>query len=221
MLFIKIELYLPLVLRAGMAHNGTSERATCWSITINNPIDSEYKSVQLPAGWVLMGQLEQGAEGTVHFQGMLKTPQVRFSCVKKTFPRAHIEVARNPQALQQYVNKEESRVATVETRTSDIPTVFSYQSIIASQWSEDEWEAFVMDEMKLQGKKYDRGEAVLKYVDRLVSLDICRGRKGAEFIGINPMWRSSWKKFYRAILDRYYKEREAEWDALEKEKDSE
>ena len=41
---------------------------------------------------------------------MLKTPHIRFSAIKKQFPRAHIEIARNPIALQQYVVKTETRV---------------------------------------------------------------------------------------------------------------
>lgn len=71
------------------------KRASCWSVTINNPTEDELKCHHL--GWSLQGQFEQGEEtGTRHFQGMLKTgQQVRFAAVKKVFPRGHIEPARN------------------------------------------------------------------------------------------------------------------------------
>lgn len=88
-------------------------RATCWSLTINNPTKSDEEWIQQARqkGWQVEGQLEKGKEGTEHYQLMVKTPQVRFSAVKKQFPRAHIEIARNPAALAQYVAKEETREA--------------------------------------------------------------------------------------------------------------
>lgn len=61
-------------------------------------------------GWKIYGQEEIGENGTPHLQLMVKTPQVRFPQVKRVFPRAHIEPARNVTALRQYVEKEETRV---------------------------------------------------------------------------------------------------------------
>lgn len=173
-----------------------SERATCWSITINNPTLDEY-SIPLPVGWKLEGQLEKGEQGTEHYQGMLRTPQVRFSAVKKLFVRAHIEVAKNPVALKKYVHKEETRVAEVER----IPTLFEYQTIIAGKWIEAEYVAKVEFAVK-SGKIPDFDEIAMRYIDCLVARDIEQGRRGAEFIAINPMWRSSWKHFWRSIIIR-------------------
>lgn len=93
--------------------NQTTQRSNCWSITINNPTPDDFEQIHLAQqrGWVLLGQLEKGeVNGVTHIQAMLKTPQVRFSAVKKAFPRAHIEVARNPDALREYVTKEETKV---------------------------------------------------------------------------------------------------------------
>lgn len=89
-------------------------RGTCWSVTINNPTKSDDEYIALArqkSGWQVLGQLEQGEQGTPHYQLMVTTPQVRFSALKKTFPRAHIELARDRTALSKYVKKEESRVA--------------------------------------------------------------------------------------------------------------
>lgn len=176
-----------------------SDRATCWSITINNPTDDDMQ-IELPAGWRLTGQIEQGEEGTRHYQGMLNTPQVRFSAVKKVFKRAHIEIAKNKKALEKYVHKVETRIAEVADRTSDIPTLFEYQTIIAAAWDNDEFAEMVE---KPANQLTNTNELAMRYVDNLVARDIEEnGRRGAEFIGINPMWRSSWKIFWRSIIKR-------------------
>lgn len=174
-----------------------TERASCWSITINNPKNEEYQIV-LPAKWKLEGQLEKGAEGTIHYQGMLTTPQIRFSAVKKVFPRAHIEVARNKAALAKYVKKEDTRVASVER----IPTLFEYQTIIAEKWVDEEFRA--IGNRRIEANIFtDWDDVAMLYLDKLVSEDIESGRRGAEFIAINPMWRSSWKKFWSSIIKRH------------------
>lgn len=196
--------YLPLVLRADMT--SPDNRASCWSVTINNPTDAEV-NVTLPSGWKLTGQYEvgDGAE-TRHFQGMLKTPQVRFSAVKKMFPRAHIEVARNQAALKQYVDKEETRVASFGGNES--PTIFQYQDIIADDWNDEEYAEFVEEHLKLNVE----ADPLLAYVDHLCSKRIEEGAKGLEFVSVNPIWRSSWKRFGPAIVRR----RRAEKSAAEK-----
>lgn len=173
-----------------------SERSTCWSITINNPTEDEYL-IPLPVGWKIEGQLEVGDSGTQHYQGMLRTPQVRFSAVKKIFPRAHIEVARNPIALKQYVHKEETRVAEVDR----IPTLFEYETIIAKMWNEEEFQVRWQTAIRLESIP-DINLVAMKYIDSLVAADIENGRRGAEFIAINPMWRSAWIKFWRSIIKR-------------------
>jgi len=170
-----------------------SLRATTWSITINNPTEHETRC-NVP-GWKMTGQYEVGEEGTRHFQGMLKTPQVRFAQVKKEFPRAHIEVARNKEALALYVNKKETRVATYEAQ--GVPSMFEYQEIVARHWQEDVFEEYE----RMYPMKPDDERAML-YLDNIVSNLILEGFKGIEFIAINPMWRSSWKKFYRSIIKR-------------------
>lgn len=187
----------------------SDQRATCWSITINNPKEDEYKIV-LPARWKLEGQLERGAEGTEHYQGMLNTPQVRFAAVKKVFPRAHIEVARNKVALAKYVHKEETRVAAVEA----IPTLFEYQTIVANLWDEEvfksRWNEAVARATANSVPYID--DVAMCYIDGIVADDIESGRRGAEFIAINPMWRSSWKKFWRSIINRHASSQQAVYE---------
>jgi len=174
-----------------------SERGTCWSITINNPSDEELCPT-FPGGWVLTGQIEVGEQGTRHYQGALTTPQVRVSAVKKLFRRAHIELARNKQALLQYVHKDESRVELVPDHVSNIPTLFDYQHTVANAFNQDEYLLFVQ-QFKTPEKEDD---LFMGYIDDLVRRDIENGLCGVEFIAINPMWRSAWKKFGRSMIKR-------------------
>jgi len=99
----------------------TLTKGSCWSITINNPSEedkTQWANAKALHLWVtdVIGQLEKGAEGTTHIQGMLKTKHVRFSQVKRAFPRAHIELAKNETALARYVTKQESRIASIESK---------------------------------------------------------------------------------------------------------
>lgn len=177
------------------------QRATCWSITINNPTDTDVMC-DMP-GWVLEGQYEAGEEGTRHFQGMLKTPQVRFSAVKRMFPRAHIEVARDAARLRRYVHKPETFIEAYNAEP--VLNMFQLQPIIANHWNEDNFKKYWPQKPEIEWgeKEYQaRKDAVLIYVDELVANEVRKGRRGVEFIGINPMWRTSWKIFYRAILAR-------------------
>lgn len=177
-----------------------TERATAWSITINNPTGEDLNPT-LPAGWKMTGQMERGEEGTEHYQGLLTTPQTRFSAVKKVFPRAHIEVARNKVALAKYVHKDDTRLAEVPDMKSNIPTLFDYQHTVAERWNDDEWREF-LERRLLESPKTPVGELALEFVDNIVALDIENGMVGVEYIAINPMWRSAWKKFWRQMVKR-------------------
>lgn len=178
-----------------------TDRASSWSITINNPKEEEYK-VPLPAGWVLEGQIERGEEGTEHFQGYLKTNQVRFSAVKKVFPRAHIEVARNVKALQNYVHKESTRVAAVPTQTSSQVSMFNYMHVLAAAWDTQEFDDYCQTSLETTHKG-DMGEARLGYMDMLIARHISDALyDGIEYIGVNPMFRNAWKRYGHAIVQR-------------------
>lgn len=183
----------------------TTDRASCWSITINNPTEEEVK-VTLPSGWKLSGQYEMGENETKHFQGMLNTPQIRFSAVKKLFPRAHIEIARNKTALSQYVNKEETRIASFGGNES--PSIFKYQDIVADIATYKEFEQRYTAERLISEFNGDMNKAFMAYIDSICMKLIAEGAKGLEFISINPIWRSSWIKFWPSILERRVKEKQ-------------
>ena len=54
-----------------------------------------------------------------HFQGALNTNSVRFSQVKNWLPKAHIELARNKEALKKYVMKEETSIGDKVIRDNE------------------------------------------------------------------------------------------------------
>lgn len=94
----------------------STERAALWSITINNPTQEDRDALKAYPSFVkkVMYQDEIGEEGTLHIQGAVQTAQVRFAAIKKWLPRAHIEVARNKQALLNYVQKEDTAVPNTQ-----------------------------------------------------------------------------------------------------------
>ena len=58
------------------------------------------------------GQLERGENGTDHIQFYINLPQPqRLSALKKVCPHSHWEVVRVNKAAQQYVMKEDTRIA--------------------------------------------------------------------------------------------------------------
>lgn len=189
--------YLFKVLQRDMSTG--SPRATYWSITINNPEEREYVNVPMPPGWVLEGQVERGEQGTEHFQGCLKTTQVRMSSVKRHFPRAHIEIARDVKALKAYVHKDETRVA--EVKTTQAHNVFTLQELVFAHWDDDRFKLY-MEHIMLN--RMDMDEAYLKFADILVQELIENGATGGiEYVCVCPAWRHSMKKFGRAMVKRF------------------
>lgn len=119
----------------------TTERASAWSLTINNPTDSDEECIALARqkGWRVEGQKEKGAEGTSHYQLFLQTPQVRFSAIKKAFPRAHIEVARNIAALKAYVHKADTREGELPLSNAKYPSLSKFWHLIFERCQRYNW----------------------------------------------------------------------------------
>lgn len=169
-------------------------RATNWSVTINNPVASDEENIALARqrGWKVEGQLEKGDNGTPHYQLMVKTPQVRFSALKKQFPRAHIEQARNVAALAQYVHKEETKVAELQTKQDRYPSMSKL------------WDMFYLwiDERKLFFQMVSwTPDDMLHHFDSFVEDMIIEGYY-VEPMAVNPSVRSAVKKFGYAIICR-------------------
>jgi len=170
-------------------------RGTCWSVTCNlatvtkDRVEDCITNARY-SGWGIEGQIEKGESGTEHYQLCVKTPQVRFSAVKKMFPTAHIELARNPRALQAYVHKEETRVE--EVKKVEV-TFLTYPQV------RNQFFAWVR-------REYHHGAALdhdgrLRLWDTFIGLSIQEGME-CDLIGMNPQNRACVAKYWRSYLDR-------------------
>lgn len=174
----------------------TQRKATCWSLTINNPKESDEECVNRARqkGWRVKGQKEKGEEGTIHYQIMLNTPHIRFSAVKKTFPRAHIEVARDPIRLANYVQKEETRVGELLKDDSMYPTMSKVWHLLALYVDES-------DEGRKGGYLDWNPEKWLRVWDGFIG-DTIRDGLYVEHLGANPQNRSIVKLYGCDIVTR-------------------
>jgi len=167
-------------------------RATCWSVTINNPNKADDENIAMAkqkSGWAVYGQKEVGENGTEHYQLMITTPQVRFSAIKKAFPRSHIEVARDRKALTKYVNKEDTRIAA-------LPKDNNYPSM-SQMW--DDFSIFITCNTKKYGIYLDwTQDKRLVVFDDFVREQIMEG-KFIETMAVNPQVRSCVKNYLSEI----------------------
>lgn len=184
-----------------------TDRASAWSLTINNPSKDDEECIALvrQKGWRVEGQKEQGKEGTVHYQLYLKTPQVRFSAVKKTFPRAHIEVARNASALRNYVNKEETRISQLPVGQDRYPSLSKFWCLIYDELC-DSHEGPAEDVVDWSSKSK---QSKLVMFDAAVESLIFKGYY-VETLAVNPQTRSCFEKYAEAILKRAYADRQTD-----------
>lgn len=173
-----------------------TDRGTCWSVTCNlanvtrDRVEDCIQNARL-SGWGIEGQIERGEQGTEHYQLMVKTPQVRFSAVKKMFPTAHIELARNRIALEAYVHKEETRVQ--EVKKVEV-TFLTYPQV------RNQFFAWARDQVH-HGASYDHDDRLALW-DRFIGLSIEEGME-CDLIGMNPQNRACiakyWVSYFRRI----------------------
>lgn len=196
----------------------TTARASHWSLTINNPTanDEEEIARARQKGWKVDGQLEKGKDGTPHYQLHLTTPQVRFSTVKKAFTRAHIEVARNVQALDNYVKKEETREGALPTQSEFYPSLSRFWVLLVKElearnwldWDEDRWYLDAYRDLaypeELMKRKECREEFAHLVFTECVSALIAQGYHVEHFY--SPPNISCFKKFHFSIIWRTCRE---------------
>lgn len=183
-------------------------RGTCWSVTINNPTEADDEEIALARqkGWQVQGQLEQGTEGTPHYQLMVKTPQQRFSALKKAFSRAHIELATNPIALAKYVKKEDTRVGSLPVGQDQYPSLSKLWELFYEWLSE---EHFIGDgyirQFNVDTGDHDidicEHDYSLSLFDRFIRAKILDGYM-VESMGANPQIRSAFKHYWFQIVMR-------------------
>lgn len=189
-----------------------TERANLWEVTINNPTDSDREclSLAMQKGWKVIGQKEVGENGTPHWQMAIRTPQVRFSAVKKMFPRGHISVARSAPALLKYVTKEQTRAGDLPEQQDKYPSLSKFWDLVFQYLNgldKDGLDYVALAEGKVRFYREERDrlyrKAPLTMLDEAMRSLIVRGYH-VEGIGCNPNTRSQWKICGDAILLRSY-----------------
>jgi len=170
------------------------ERATKWSVTINlkNAVSREtaehWIATARQNGWSVLGQIERGEEGTQHFQLAVATPQIRFSAIKKVFPGAHIEVAKDWTALLKYVYKKETREEKlVENK------------FISFQIVRDKFAEFILTTTHAEQQFPLTDETKMTLWDGFICHSIEQGIE-CDLIGVNPQYRSCVMKYWSAYL---------------------
>lgn len=173
-------------------------RATAWSVTMNMktiPRDrcEEYIGRARQNNWNVEGQIEQGEQGTQHYQLLVRTPQVRFSAVKKMFPTSHIEVCRNVSALRNYVHKEESRLEELK----QVENKFVSWKDVRSKFFEWLLDYPGASDTEDQQKRIELWDEFIEYsIGEGIECDV---------IGVNPQYRSCimkyWNGYFRRQID--------------------
>jgi len=184
-----------------------TDRATAWSVTINMKTVSQSTADECintarARGWKVEGQLEQGEEGTKHYQLMVRTPQTRFSAMKKMFPTAHIEIARNVDALREYVNKQETRTGSLPTQNDKYPSVTKMWELFWDHIPTKDWFTGTDADINQYATDLPVGEkARLQYLDETGAWLIKSGYYVEQHL-VNPQVRSSFQKFAKELCIR-------------------
>lgn len=200
----------------------TTSRSNNWSVTINNPTEADHEEIARARqkGWKVTGQEEVGAEGTPHLQLHVQTPQIRFSAVKKAFSRAHIEAARNVQALANYVVKDDTRVAALPASQQMYPSLSKFWQLVYVHvenknwvhWEGDRWYLDAFRDLGYTTERWERYEADVKFrpeyneviakriFESCVNHLISQGYHVEHFF--SPPNISVFKKFHFSLLSR-------------------
>jgi len=176
-----------------------TERGSHWSVVLNfKNVPRARCEEQIEAakglGWGIEGQVEGGEkEGTPHYQFYVRTPQIRFSAVKKVFPTANIQKARNVAALKQYVHKDKGRLEEFKTvdmkfiQFKDIRDRF-FDWVLATYYPEEE-------EVELNDADY------MGIWDKFIGMSIAEGIE-CDVIGVNPQYRSCIQRYWKSYVHR-------------------
>lgn len=173
-----------------------SARSNRWSVTINCKTVSRATAEECidrarQSGWKVYGQLESGESGTEHYQLAVSTPQVRFSAVKKMFPTAHIEVAKDWNALMSYCKKEDTRVESLKEVASPYLPWSQLRQMFAEYVCEDEFLIHTTDP-----------ERRLQVWDRFIGHLIEEGNE-VDLMGMNANYRACISRYWHNYLNRY------------------
>lgn len=169
-------------------------RATKWSITAFFDTDKtpskQTREFQIEdarrKGWIVEGQVEECPKTKhLHFQLYVKTPQVRARALMDAFPQCEVQIARNGDALENYVHKEDTRVEEMKK----VSVAISWSNVCDKffEWVIEYGEVHVMD----QQRRIDLWD---EFIDQSIGEGI-----RCELIGANPQYRSCIMKYWKGM----------------------
>lgn len=161
--------------------------------------------------WVkeLSGQLEKGENETTHIQGMIRTDYGRFfNKLRAALPRAHIEPAKNPVALANYVQKEETRVGSISTAKVATQATLQERVYVQLMMKRTEEDGPMADYIRENAVNI-RARAD-EIIDEGVRSLIMDGYFGIEFVMSNNQVRGAFKRYLPEILMRTHNQFTAE-----------
>lgn len=155
-----------------------TDKATWWSITAFSQDEIDRLNGNDYPEWVskVFGGLESCPEtGRTHFQGAIQARrQVRFSAVKQWLGTAHIEPARNKDALRKYAMKEETAMGEKSVHQNATPYYRPHDllEMLASTWSDkqiDDDQYIVDNKLNLKAQYWDLVKLILETDKTLIS----------------------------------------------------
>lgn len=185
-------------------------RSTWWSVTINNPTEADRRSMEqgnLPTFVKSVRQQDEiGEQGTLHIQAAVNTAQTRLSAIKEWLPRAHIEVAKNRDALLNYVQKEETAVAgTQKVVQADFMTMDqALRAIAEHEMDYPEWCKRVPIQKQVKDGAFEKDEYWAAVREIL--------RKFPKTVGLftNPQMERAWVKTRVVWIELLEKDRQTD-----------
>lgn len=162
--------------------------------------------------WVreIKGQLEEGeVDKTPHIQGMIRTEYGRwFNKLRAALPRAHIEPAKNPIGLAQYVEKEETRIGSIPT--AKVATQATLQERVYAQLAMKRTEDDGPMEDYIRENAVNIRANADAIIDEGVRSLIVDGYFGIEFVMSNNQVRGAFRRYLPEILMRTHNQLTAE-----------
>lgn len=189
-----------------------TDRAIHWMLTINNPTSADDEDVATAKGkgWLVEGQKECGKDGTPHYQLYVNTKsQQRFSALKKVFRRGHIEICRNPKASQQYVHKQETKVAELPSSDRYVTSQTKLWGLVSEILTSGDCDKRYRIDGS-DGEPFNGKFKPLDALDYACSQLIRSGYYCVESMAVNPQVRSAWSRFWGDILVRNEQDRQTD-----------
>jgi len=192
----------------------STKRATMWSGTQFNITAFEGQQNEAARlGWTCIGQKETcTTTQRQDYQFAVKTPQVRMSQVRKVFPGAHIEEARNPAALERYVNKEATRSGDLPKVSNLYPTLDQYWALVYETLimgsTDKDYRVVPVDDARWYRSNMSKDQ-VLAALDYATAELIENGYR-VETHAVNPQVRSAFAKFSTSLFKRAYADRQTD-----------